>query len=94
MCMPLYLKEERKPKRLKRSPTSPTSQSNSKITPILIGDKVENQLKFRLLKLQVKDKEGDFKFKLRFGDDLLSKLQRKNILSKSKVQMKIKGYIS
>ena len=29
---------------------------NSEIIPILIGDKGENQLKFKLLKLQVKDK--------------------------------------
>ena len=42
-----------------------------------------------MLKLQVKDKEGEFKFKLGFGEDLLAKLKRKNILSKFKVQIKI-----
>ena len=41
-----------------------------------------------MLKLQVKDKKRKFKFKLEFGDDLLLKLKRKNILSKFRVQMK------
>jgi len=73
----------------KNKPKSPTSQRNSEIISLLIRDKGENQLKFKLLKLQVKDKKGEFKFKLGFGDDLLPKLKRKNILSKFKIQMKI-----
>jgi len=76
--MPLQL-NEKKPKKLKKT-QKPTRKRNSEIIPILIEDKGENQLKFKLLKLQVKDKKGEFKFKLGFGDDLLPKLKRKNIL--------------
>ena len=81
-------RRKEKTQKIKKKPKSLTSQRNSKIIIILIGDKSENQFKFKLHKLQVKDKKGEFKFKLGFGDDLLLKLKRKNILPKFKVQMK------
>ena len=60
---------------------------NSEIIPI--GDKGENQLKSILLKLQVKDKKGEFKFKLEFERNLLPKFFEKDILLKSRSQMNI-----
>ena len=71
-------------RRKEKKPKSPTNQRNLEIIPILIRNK-EDQFKLRLLKLQVKDKEGEFKIKLGFGDNLLPKLSKKDILLKSRI---------
>jgi len=70
-------RRKEKTQKIKKKPKSLTSQRNSKIIIILIGDKGENQLIFRLFKLQVKHREREFRFKLESGDYLLLKLKRK-----------------
>ena len=53
--MHAFIIKRKEAQKIKKKLKSPTRQRNSEEIPILIRDKGENQLKFKLLKLQVKD---------------------------------------